>query len=63
MSNILKPTPEEAAYHEGWIAFFDERDKGILAKNKYDELEERNLFESWENGKRSAETTALAMTR
>jgi len=63
MTSILKPTAEEHAYHEGWTAFFNQKDNGIVTKNQYNEEDERSLFESWANGFRSAETMARAMTR
>jgi hypothetical protein len=62
MTKFLEPTPEENAYHAGWTAFFDERYDKIPGENPYDKITEKTLFESWENGWRSAETVATSLS-
>lgn len=54
MFTFLEPTPEERAYSLGWHAFFDLTTE---ASNPYDSKLEMELFEKWEEGRRSAEIT------
>lgn len=45
--NILEPTPEERAYHEGWQAYFSGR---AVNSNPYSLDDELPLYEQYENG-------------
>lgn len=48
--NLLTPTPEEHAYHQGWEDYFD----GVK-QNPYNRDDEQDLFENYEEGYRTAE--------
>lgn len=59
MENLtpIEPTPEEHAYHLGWVANFDEKSTG----NPYDSKTEPRLYESWEDGNASAAIVTESM--
>ena len=57
MKREIEATPEERAYHSGWMSFFDED----IIENPYDSQTEAKLFEMWGKGRRSAEITNKIM--
>lgn len=64
MTDTLKPTAEEHAYHLGWTAYFNEKYKNEPAKNPFwhgdDEVDNR-LHDKWEEGRTNAESVARSM--
>jgi len=50
--NLIEATPEERAYHRGWLSFFD---KDANTENPYDSKVEVKLFEKWKEGRTNAQ--------
>jgi len=53
MTKIIKPLPEEHAYHIGWQSYFS---IGTGAENPYSEETEKSLYDKWVEGQRTAKT-------
>jgi len=64
MTKIQTPTPEEHAYHLGWIAYFDEAAGKPPTENPFyhgDDEEENQLYDKWNAGWLTAQVVATSL--
>jgi len=56
--NTIEPTPEEHAYHVGWVAYFTMKEQNLdHMVNPYDPIAQCLLNEKWSDGFETATIT------